>query len=51
MDDIIHQNPENLRHRSNVVIHNGIAYFSGVIPTDSSADIRSQTQQVLGSTG
>src|SRR5690606_29433980 len=41
------QNPANLKHRSDTVIHHGIAYLSGVIPTDSTADITTQTQQVL----
>lgn len=45
--DITYQNPENLRHRSDTVIYNGIAYLSGVVPLDTSADIQAQTQQVV----
>ena len=40
-------NPNNLPHRSEAVIHGGIAYLSGVIPSDASVDITAQTQQVL----
>src|SRR5690554_2314677 len=40
-------NPQNLKHRSDAVIHNGLAYLSGVIPTDHSADFDTQVQQVL----
>ena len=32
---------------SQAVIHNGIAYLAGVVPDDPSADISSQTRQVL----
>jgi enamine deaminase RidA (YjgF/YER057c/UK114 family) len=44
---ILYQNPANLKHRSDTVIHNNIAYLSGVIPTDNAADITTQTEQVL----
>ncbi len=40
-------NPDNLPHRSESVVHNGIAYLSGVIPSDTSGDITAQTRQVL----
>jgi len=33
---------------SSVVIHNGVAYLSGQVPTDASADVEGQTTQVLG---
>ncbi len=45
--DIVYKNSENLKHRSDTVIHNGIAYMSGAIPWDSSTDIATQAQQVL----
>ncbi|NYT82586.1 RidA family protein [Alcaligenaceae bacterium] len=45
--DITYNNPGNLKHRSDTVIHNGIAYVSGAIPFDSSADIAGQARQVL----
>lgn len=44
---IVYKNPQNLKHRCDSVIHNGIAYVSGAIPSDCSADIATQTQQVL----
>ena len=45
--EIVYKNRDNLRHRCDAVIHNGIAYLSGVIPKDASADISTQTAQVL----
>ncbi|CAN5749356.1 RidA family protein [soil metagenome] len=33
---------------SEVVIHNGTAYLSGQVPDNTSADIRGQTEEVLG---
>jgi enamine deaminase RidA (YjgF/YER057c/UK114 family) len=47
--DIVYKNPANLKHRSDSVIHNGVVYISGAIPADSSADIKTQAQQVLAS--
>lgn len=44
---ITYKNSRNLRHRSDAVIHNGVAYLAGVIASDSSADIIGQTRQVL----
>ena len=32
---------------SKIVIHNGVAYLSGQVPQDASADIAGQAQQVL----
>jgi enamine deaminase RidA (YjgF/YER057c/UK114 family) len=32
---------------SQAVIHNGVAYLAGVVPDDPSADIATQTRQVL----
>lgn len=32
---------------SQVVVHNGTVYLSGQVPTDASADMRGQTEQVL----
>ena len=32
---------------SGAVIHNGTVYIQGLVPTDGSADIQGQTQQVL----
>lgn len=40
-------NPDDLPHRSEAVVHNGIAYLSGVIPTDTTGDITDQAKQVL----
>lgn len=40
-------NPNRLPHRSEAVVHNGIAYLSGVIPSDTTGDITDQTKQVL----
>jgi enamine deaminase RidA (YjgF/YER057c/UK114 family) len=45
--NITYKNSANLKHRSDTVIHNSVAYLSGAIPTDSSADITAQAQQVL----
>ncbi|RTZ47831.1 RidA family protein [Candidimonas sp. SYP-B2681] len=45
--NIVYKNSANLKHRSDSVIHNGIAYVSGAIPSDSSVDIITQSQQVL----
>jgi len=35
------------KRMSEAVIHNGVAYLAGQVPTDASADIEGQTQQVL----
>lgn len=43
----IYQNPGNLKHRSDTVIHNGIAHVSGAVSADRSLDIRGQTKLVL----
>jgi enamine deaminase RidA (YjgF/YER057c/UK114 family) len=32
---------------SKIIIHNGVAYLSGQVPQDASADIAGQTEQVL----
>jgi len=32
---------------SKAVIHNGVAYLAGQVPTDASADVEGQTRQVL----
>ncbi|MGY0558550.1 MULTISPECIES: RidA family protein [unclassified Lysobacter] len=32
---------------SKIIIHNGVAYLSGQVPKDASADITGQTEQVL----
>ncbi|RTE93646.1 RidA family protein [Bradyrhizobium sp. LVM 105] len=40
-------NPGNFKHRSDAVIHNGVAYVSGAVPSDTSLDIKGQTAQVL----
>ncbi|MCJ2127184.1 RidA family protein [Methylobacterium sp. J-077] len=45
--DINFQNPGNLKHRSDTVIYNGVAYVSGAVPSDVSVDIAGQTDQVL----
>jgi enamine deaminase RidA (YjgF/YER057c/UK114 family) len=44
---ITYQNPGNFKHRSDTVIHNGVAYVSGAVPADTSLDIRGQVAQVL----
>lgn len=40
-------NPQNLRHRSDTVVFNGVAYVSGVVPSDNSLPVGQQTQQAL----
>lgn len=45
--DITFDNPENLKHRSDTVIYNGLAFVSGALASDTSADIAGQTAQVL----
>jgi len=38
---------ETNRRMSQVVVHNGVAYLAGQVPTDYTADIGTQTEQVL----
>lgn len=33
---------------SQITVHNGTAYLAGQVPSDPSADMRGQTEQVLG---
>lgn len=33
---------------SKMITHNGVAYLSGLVPEDTSADIVGQTEQILG---
>lgn len=40
-------NPQNLAHRSDSVVWNGVAYVAGAMPPDGSKDIAEQTSQVL----
>ena len=40
-------NPQQLAHRSDAVVWNGVAYVSGATPIDGSIDIGEQTRQVL----
>lgn len=44
---ITYKNAKGLKHRSDAVIHNGVAYLAGVIATDVSDDMVGQTRQVL----
>lgn len=44
---ITYINRQGLIHRSDAVIHNGVAYLAGVIASDTSQDIIGQTKQVL----
>ena len=45
--DIAFDNPENLKHRSDAVVCNGLAFISGALPSETSADMAGQTTQVL----
>jgi len=45
MSEVKRVNPG--KRMSQAVIHNGVAYLSGQVPTDASADVEGQTQQVL----
>ncbi|MBN9438230.1 RidA family protein [Bosea sp. (in: a-proteobacteria)] len=40
-------NPKGLKHRSDTVVFNGVAYVSGVVPADNSVTIADQTRQAL----
>lgn len=40
-------NPQNLRHRSDTVVFNGVAYVSGVVPADNALPVAEQTRQAL----
>ncbi|MFV0514669.1 MAG: RidA family protein [Jhaorihella sp.] len=40
-------NPQNLRHRSDTVVFNGVAYVSGVVPGDNALPVTEQTWQAL----
>jgi enamine deaminase RidA (YjgF/YER057c/UK114 family) len=40
-------NPKNIKHRSDTVVFNGVAYVSGVVPSDNTASIADQTSQAL----
>lgn len=40
-------NPQSLKHRSDVVVHNGIAYVSGALSADSALSVAEQTKQAL----
>ncbi len=40
-------NPENLKHRSDVVIWNGVAYVAGVMPTNAALDVKAQAREVF----
>jgi len=45
MSEVKRVNPG--KRMSQAVIHNGVAYLSGQVPNDASADVEGQTQQVL----
>lgn len=45
--NVTYHNPGNLKHRSDVVVHNGVAWVAGAVPNDTGADFRSQVEQVL----
>ncbi len=45
--NMTYSNPGNLKHRSDVVVHNGVAYVAGAVPADVGQDMRGQTEQVL----
>lgn len=45
-NDTRYLNPQGLRHRSDAVIHGGVAYLAGVVANQGS-DITTQTQDVL----
>lgn len=45
--ELTFDNPENLKHRSDAVVFNGLAFISGALASDVSADIAGQTTQVL----
>lgn len=40
-------NPQNLQHRSDTVVFNGVAYVSGVVPGDNTLPVAEQTRQAL----
>ncbi|RJG40530.1 RidA family protein [Mesorhizobium sp. DCY119] len=40
-------NPGKLKHRSDTVIFNGVAYVSGVVSADAGLSIHDQTRQAL----
>lgn len=40
-------NPKNLKHRSDTVVFNGVAYVSGVVPSDNTLPVAEQTRQAL----
>ena len=43
----VYINPQDLPHRSDVVIWNGVAYLAGVMPKDGKASLADQTRDVL----
>ncbi len=43
--ELTFDNPENLKHRSDAVVFNGLAFISGALASDVSADIAGQTTQ------
>ncbi|AWN38366.1 Rid family hydrolase [Methylobacterium radiodurans] len=44
---IAYDNPDDLKHRSDAVVFNGLAYISGALPHDVSAAVADQAAQVL----
>lgn len=47
MMEPVYINPNDLPHRSDVVIWNGVAYLAGVMPKNGTASLADQTRDVL----